>query len=424
MAHDCDQDERKCDQKNGTRDISATGTEKFFRALDRAATNVKFNRLLHSYRQVILPVVHSNWEELGEEQREAMSRINNHFCGLHMLVNLAEQCNAVLAEWEKATLGTSSQGAAALPGISPRGSESGTLCLVRTACKALQKHGSEQSGRPEDFAAFCASKNIEIPLATFRGNRFNILFINSAGVYFLSSTMKEFLSFHATNRLLQAVAADLKVDAYLVGCRALGLIEKLVTAPLWRYLVQSSSSFTDVVVVYRQLARSLACYAEDAAPLVDGSARAFTGASVDTTSTVLDSLLTPTSSDSSLKELLQLLCTCFHTYMQRAWSCYLASDTSVSTPDDHETASLPKVNVISERDFAQLDRFMREKPRATTLAVESFIMLGNNKTVAWLAAKTPDERGAILQAARSLVPRHRSLPGREKLPFSSTRRTS
>ena len=33
LTHDCDQDERKCDQKNGTRDNSATGTEKIFRAL-------------------------------------------------------------------------------------------------------------------------------------------------------------------------------------------------------------------------------------------------------------------------------------------------------------------------------------------------------------------------------------------------------
>ena len=33
LAHDCDQDERKRDQKNGTRENSATGTEKIFRAL-------------------------------------------------------------------------------------------------------------------------------------------------------------------------------------------------------------------------------------------------------------------------------------------------------------------------------------------------------------------------------------------------------
>ena len=94
--------------------------------------------------------------------------------------------------------------------------------------------------------------------------------------------------------------------------------------------------------------------------------------------------------------------------MQRAWACYLNAD-AVATPDGHKTASLPKVNVISERDFAQLDRFMREKPRATTLAVESFIMLGNNKTVAWFGAKTQEEHDAILQAARSLVSKHKEL---------------
>ena len=112
---------------------------------DRAATNTKFNRLLQGYRQEILTVVQSEWETLDEEQRTALSRVNNHFCGLHLVVNLAEQCNAVLLEWEKATLGNVGQGAAALSGIFPRSSESGTLRLVRTACKALQKHGNEQS---------------------------------------------------------------------------------------------------------------------------------------------------------------------------------------------------------------------------------------------------------------------------------------
>ena len=58
---------------------------------DRAATNTKFNRLLHDYRQEILPVVHSSWANLGDEERAALSRVNNHFCGLHMVVNLAEQ---------------------------------------------------------------------------------------------------------------------------------------------------------------------------------------------------------------------------------------------------------------------------------------------------------------------------------------------
>ena len=63
------------------------------------------------------------------------------------------------------------------------------------------------------------------------------------------------------------------------------------------------------------------------------------------------------------------------------------TNTEVSTT---QTVSLPKV-VISERDLAQLDRFVREKPKATSLAIESFIMLGNNHTVAWLGEKSEEE---------------------------------
>ena len=36
-------------------------------------------------------------------------------------------------------------------------------------------------------------------------------------------------------------------------------------------------------------------------------------------------------------------------------------------------------------------------------------MLSNNKTMAWLSLKTDEEKSAILQAARSLVPKHRQL---------------
>ena len=45
-----------------------------------------------------------------------------------------------------------------------------------------------------------------------------------------------------------------------------------------------------------------------------------------------------------------------------------------------ETKSVPKTNVVSERDFAQLDRLLREKPNASTLSLEGMIMLANNKT--------------------------------------------
>ena len=70
LAHDCDQDERKCDQKNGTRDNSASGTEKIFRALPgphqrvfstRVYTHpcIRAHWLIHGYEHLTLRSLNS-----------------------------------------------------------------------------------------------------------------------------------------------------------------------------------------------------------------------------------------------------------------------------------------------------------------------------------------------------------------------------
>ena len=72
-----------------------------------------------------------------------------------------------------------------------------------------------------------------------------------------------------------------------------------------------------------------------------------------------------------------------------------------------ETRSVKATNVISERDFAQLDRLLREKPSASTLALEAHILFSNNKTSKWLTAKSPSERSIFLEEARKNAPKHR-----------------
>ena len=58
----------------------------------------------------------------------------------------------------------------------------------------------------------------------FRGNRFNIIFYDAAGIYYLSSLMMDYLkcSHGQLNRLLQAVLSDLSSPKYIAGCKALG----------------------------------------------------------------------------------------------------------------------------------------------------------------------------------------------------------
>lgn len=68
--------------------------------------------------------------------------------------------------------------------------------------------------------------------------------------------MIEYLTtFHGAtlNRLLQAVLEDLQPPYSVSGCKALGIIDKLVTVPFWRYLQSSSVSFLKMSDIYTKM---------------------------------------------------------------------------------------------------------------------------------------------------------------------------
>ena len=126
------------------------------------------------------------------------------------------------------------------------------------------------------FKEYLKSRQIDkIPLAGFVGNRFNILFYDAAGIYYLRSYMISFIETvhgNQANRLLQAVLADLKNPAYIAGCRALGLIDKLITGPLWRKLTESSISVLQMSKVYSELKSKFDMWKEGAGSLTKGEA--------------------------------------------------------------------------------------------------------------------------------------------------------
>ena len=122
--------------------------------------------------------------------------MNNFFCSLHYLVGLADSAEATLKLWESTVEDNISYG-----------HSSGTQQLIRTACKAFHSRGSEQAGCSVHFRTYICSIGIhKIPIAQFRGNRFNILFHDGAGVYYLRSYFESYLVEHHSgplNRLLQ-----------------------------------------------------------------------------------------------------------------------------------------------------------------------------------------------------------------------------
>ena len=72
-------------------------------------------------------------------------------------------------------------------------SEPGTIRLIRTACKAFSRHGSEKSGVYQHFTAFLKINNVpRNPLASFRGNRFNIAFYDAGAFYHIAPLAEKF----------------------------------------------------------------------------------------------------------------------------------------------------------------------------------------------------------------------------------------
>ena len=81
-----------------------------------------------------------------------------------------------------------------------------------------------------------------------------MLFANGGWIYQLSEHIVTFLKkvWGTPNRLLQAVLNDAENNLNLAGCKALGLIDKHISGPLWRIL-ESNIHILDVPNYYRVL---------------------------------------------------------------------------------------------------------------------------------------------------------------------------
>jgi len=129
---------------------------------------------------------------MNVDEQQSIGTLNNFFCGLHLLVGMADTASSALLQWEQAHF-EECVGASALPNAFKK-TESGVIRLVRTACKALCKHASEQSGIYQLFISFLKSKGVKRnPLMSFCGNCFNIIFYDAGTLYCIAKHVIYFL---------------------------------------------------------------------------------------------------------------------------------------------------------------------------------------------------------------------------------------
>ena len=79
------------------------------------------------------------------------------------------------------------------------------------------------------------------------------LFESAAGLYFMKDQIEAFLNGNQTNKLLKAVLHDIKVPLFVAEVKALGLVSRLTTGPLWCLLEDKSIHILDMNRHYLEL---------------------------------------------------------------------------------------------------------------------------------------------------------------------------
>jgi hypothetical protein len=372
---------------------------------DRAATEIKFNEMLCTYRKEILPLAYENYETFTQGEKDSIESLNNYFCGLHALVNYAETTQKCLLEVENNLFDNESP---IYDKSFKNSTEPGTCRLVRVASKAFGEGsgGDEKSGCQGPFRTYINDFLHEnglksVPLKSFRGSRFNILFSNAASVYFLHEHMLSYLqNVGAENRLLKSVLFDLNVLEYVAGLKALGLISKLITSPLWCILEDRTVSMADMNAKYLELVTFLQDVSDNTESFMAGELQVFSEHVKKDRE--YEYIIKPSKYDEACVGLLKVILAAICSLCKRLYKEHLPGGKLVGL-DASKIKGVPKTSCFAESIFGQLDHFMRTKPRLKTLAAESFIMFANNRTLQWLNSKDENERDQLIKEASKSV---------------------
>eukprot|EP00112_Aurelia_sp_Birch-Aquarium-sp1_P013961 Seg299.3 transcript_id=Seg299.3/GoldUCD/mRNA.D3Y31 product="hypothetical protein" protein_id=Seg299.3/GoldUCD/D3Y31 len=245
-----------------------------------------------------------------------------------------------------------------------------------------------------------------IPLAPFFGNRFNILFFNAAWTYYLKDHLEVFFErVGGDNKLLSAVRDDLQETTLMAACRALGLIDKLITGPLWR-CIEKAGHIIEMNELYQSLSDCFLSWASDATEFMKGNVQVFDGKVDVHKDDIFDYLILPRGGefDGLTKQCLEVIFSGFTVVTKRLLGDHLKGGVLWDKSSDknfmEETKSVKKSNVLAERDFGMLDHLMKLKPKATDFAIEGLLMFKANKTADWRANLSEEKRAKMMEVAR------------------------
>ncbi|CAC5402009.1 unnamed protein product [Mytilus coruscus] len=185
------------------------------------------------------------------------------------------------------------------------------------------------------------------------------------------------------NRLFTAVNTDFHILSFQAGARALGIVSKMVTGPMWRFMEENGHV--------------------NASTLMKGEEFIF-GEETVQKDKVFDKLVSPSPQlDNLTQQILELLFSSFKVVCSRQLKDHIEGGkyaTGWSPELLEESATVPRTNVGPERIFSQFDSLIRVMPRANTNAMEGITMWTQNHTANWLGSLDEAHREQVLRQAR------------------------
>ena len=175
-----------------------------------------------------------------------------------------------------------------------------------------------------------------------------------------------------------------------VACfQALGILGKLITGSFLCLVEEPNAHIFSLNDTWLHVITKLESFATDAHPLMEGMDIVPNGRV--TKDEIYEELMKENEElDELTEECLRVLCCSCVTLLKQQLKDQLPDGKYYRPSQEvmHETEGVPKENIISERDFAHLDRQLEQKSTASTVALSVIICFINKKTPKYLDSIT------------------------------------
>ena len=336
--------------------------------------------------------------------------MNQLFCGMHAIIGMANVCKDALKEFENVAaseLVTSGY---------QKGNARGFDILMEISKAFTTGHEYQKGGVVDFWESYLSSKGLRNHIVSFRGERINVLYVIAGAAYYHRNHIKDFLENNCiqTGKLLQAIR-DIGQKIFPACFRALGIVGKLITSPLMHLIEDKEKHIFSLNDTWQFVITKLESFSSNATPLMEGIEIILDGKV--TKDEIYEELMKENEElDDLTEECLQVLCCSCAILLKRQLKDQLPGGKYYKPNNEimEETAGTLKENIISEHDFAQLDKLLDKSPTTSTVAASGIVCFINNKIPEYLETLSEEEKHEIIARAIQEVPERKKELQRKK----------